>query len=294
MRKLKSRYIQKGLVALTLMTLGSVAASFIEQIEAQGERTPAALRRSETIASGCRGNCAPPGYLEPVTQLQPAQAVAPVQSVPAAPRATQAFQYATPRAAPSAAPLDPAVMNSFPHQALTRLPSACNAFITRSGALGPYGQLVAREISRYDVYFSPHNRIEQICPNFHNFRSRAEKTQFWVWVYASLAAQESSCDPNQSAPPTMNPNGVAVGLLQMEKRTDLRRSRDIAYHGNYCSGNPYAPAVNIRCSARIMAGLLSKQQGLYARNRAQYWGPLQSNRNNMTKKSIAQYQACYK
>ena len=173
------------------------------------------------------------------------------------------------------------------------LGAACSRFIDRNGNYGAFGEMVLNEIRRYPIYNSETNQITRICPKFNSFDD-AKKNHFWVWVYASLAQQESSCDPSVQSDPrkVSNPNGPAVGLFQMELKKSLRASRDVVYRGHFCSGNPFSPAVNIRCSARIMAGQLANGRGLYSYD-PQYWGPFKSQANGIAKRSISRYPGCY-
>lgn len=167
----------------------------------------------------------------------------------------------------------------------------CRRFIDDNGNYGDYGQIAFRELSRYPIFTNDDDGMTNSCPRYNSF-SEEQRKHFWVWVYASLAAQESGCQANAISPASINPNGRAAGLLQMEQDPELRRGRDRAYRGNFCSGNIYDPGVNLRCSTRIMANLVGRGQGIIARNRSQYWGPFNGPKNNKAQRAVREYRAC--
>ncbi len=174
-------------------------------------------------------------------------------------------------------------------QPLTRgFDSACQAFIKPNGEYGPYGQKVLREISRYPDFLADSRGTANFCPNFNSF-SDAQKRRFWVWLSASVAQQEATCNPDARAPLWMNANGHASGLFQIEERVNLRNGRDSQYGGNFCSGDAYDVDVNIRCGIRMMKDLVDNGDGPYA-HRNNYWSSLRS--PGVARRLISQFEDC--
>jgi hypothetical protein len=262
---------------------------------------------------GCNGNCG-----QQPTTISKSTADT-VKSVVEATQKVEPTKIAmAPVSPPKAAAAQPAPTGDYYYpQMLPRgLSASCQNFIKSNGDYGPWGQIVRTEINRYggkdldNVYMNPDKNIGRykrhsgepsqsittICPNFYSFTPE-QKMNFWVYTYAALANAESNCDPKRPASPGVyNPNGVAIGLFQMELSASLRRSKDRSYGGNYCAGNITSPGVNIRCSAKVMEQLLLEGKGLYAKNirqvwEKQYWGPFQAN-SSRAKSAISQYRLC--
>ena len=170
----------------------------------------------------------------------------------------------------------------------------CDAFIKPDGTYGSTGKTVLKEISEDENYMSPDNGVSRMCPRFNHFFSPEQKRNFWVWVFASLAYQESRCQTSMRltrAPVDINPNGHAAGLFQIEEQADLRAGRDSLYGGKYCSGNPYSVSVNVRCAVRMLSTPLRKGMGPYS-TKNQYWSSFLK-KNTKAKARIAQYKACF-
>ena len=188
----------------------------------------------------------------------------------------------------------------------------CDRFIKADGSgYGPYGQELLRQISEPEmnrIYMSNGNGAVNACPNFASF-TPAQKRHFWVWTFAALAWQESKCNNGtRDSSAHINPNGKAVGLYQIERRSDLREGRDDRYRGRYCSGDPESLRVNTRCSVRMLATPLTNGNGPLTRSN-QYWGPFKFAENgewiklkngrrifvkSVSKKLIKQYAACFR
>lgn len=114
----------------------------------------------------------------------------------------------------------------------SRYNARCKNFITDEGKLGPWGQLAMKAFDAVDQPFKKEfgqscfyeaMDVSDVCPNFKNF-DMAKKKLFWAYVLASIAQDESSCDPNgrnHSAP-----NSIADGLFQLEYARHVRAGRD--------------------------------------------------------------------
>src|SRR5690606_18466773 len=79
---------------------------------------------------------------------------------------------------------------------------ACRSFIQANGSYGTWGQLIVDYIGgserRKNDFFSDGilgmQSAPQTCPNWGTMSEDA-KMKFWVWMMASIAQVESSCDP---------------------------------------------------------------------------------------------------
>ncbi len=117
--------------------------------------------------------------------------------------------------------------NSGPKPALVKINqrggfnSACRRFIDGNGEPGAYGQVVLQAIRQIapDCFFQQ-MEVGDLCPPYANF-NQEQKEHFWLWVMASLAQDESSCNSRVTAAAT---NGQAVGLFQLEQSVALRRA----------------------------------------------------------------------
>ena len=99
----------------------------------------------------------------------------------------------------------------------------CSGFINESGQYGELGQMVVdglREEHRAGLYSNEHvarlTEMSSLCPNFPTF-SDAQKEQFWVWTFMSIAHVESKCGLYDQGH-VVGPSGhYPWGLLQMER-----------------------------------------------------------------------------
>lgn len=175
-----------------------------------------------------------------------------------------------------------------------RFSRGCDNFINSRGELGPWGRTAIAEIrNNPDAY---ENRvpqdIHQWCPRYSAFNAD-QRQLFWVWVFASMAASESSCDPAANNPNA--PNGTAYGLFQLDR----------VNCGNINLNEPHG---NTRCAVRRLARELNCRNQLMtptSRGRCgTYWGPLRTDDNNTarggdirgaqrTRGLIQQYRYCH-
>ncbi|MCB0386952.1 MAG: hypothetical protein KDD43_16280, partial [Bdellovibrionales bacterium] len=96
----------------------------------------------------------------------------------------------------------------------------CQAFIDENGQLGEWGVQVLKTIAMVDEdCFYKQMNVVGLCPRFSQMKPE-DKSKFWVYVFASIAQKESSCDPSVYASGSY---GRADGLFQLEHSYVLRR-----------------------------------------------------------------------
>lgn len=90
----------------------------------------------------------------------------------------------------------------------------CQNFISKDGALGPWGSFIASTISpsTHPSFFKASSDMDKLCPKFKNMKD-AEKERFWVWLVAAVANNESSCNEKVKAKGVRG--ATAAGLMQM-------------------------------------------------------------------------------
>ena len=156
-------------------------------------------------------------------------------------------------------------------------PAGCeNNFIDKQGRLGPWGYTALEEIRRQPAAYVQNDPPDVLilCKNYQHFNV-AKREQFWVWMFSSLAAPESSCNPN--AANRNAPNGTAIGLFQLE--------------APFCNpvgvrGDLFNPHNNTRCAVRGLAVELNRRDNLMSPtsrsrdSRRTYWGPLRTDDHN--------------
>ncbi len=128
----------------------------------------------------------------------------------------------------------------------------CNAFIQPNGNYGPHGRVIVNGFKE-----NPHLRnllndraasargIPQLCPRFAQF-DEDERVKFWVWAFAAIAWDESTCLPGARAKGVTT---TAIGLLQMEMPKNKR-----AWRGGLCkAASVTGPRENLLCGMEIMS-----------------------------------------
>lgn len=156
----------------------------------------------------------------------------------------------------------------------------CSQFMNKQGQLGPWGHTTLANIRENNASFGtePGSRypsdITGLCPKYGSM-DKTQREYFWVWVFASMAENESSCrttkDTNVKAA-----YGTAYGIFQLE------------YKNNRCPGstNLNDPDQNISCAVRQLGKELSVRPTLRSSCSATcprsgtYWGTLRSDTNN--------------
>lgn len=157
-------------------------------------------------------------------------------------------------------PLDPMFMKGG---------TQCDNFISSdgNGDYGPWGDTVVSyiratgedsEFLKDDIF-----KFETICPSWKNL-NRAEREHVWVWIMASIAKVESTCNPK--ARNGQSTNGVAVGLLQLDEKKAAR-----SWRGEACKiPSVLQPENNIKCGLDIMEEMLKGKEGDYKSNGSIY------------------------
>jgi hypothetical protein len=128
----------------------------------------------------------------------------------------------------------------------------CNAFIQPNGTYGPHGRVIANGFKE-----NPHLRnllndhaatargIPTLCPRFAQL-NQEERVKFWVWTFAAIAWDESTCKPSARA---QGYTTTAIGLLQMEMPKKNR-----AWRGGLCKAPSVSgPRENLLCGMEIMS-----------------------------------------
>ena len=147
----------------------------------------------------------------------------------------------------------------------------CEDFIKSDGSYGSWGKEITNYLDKNENASlftrddAPGMRggIDS-CPNWQNM-NQDQRKHYWVWVMASIARVESTCNPlarNGKAT-----HGVAVGLMQLNEKPSARKWR-----GENCRGaEVLSVRKNLHCSLDIMSELLSAKDGRYESN-GQLWG----------------------
>lgn len=147
----------------------------------------------------------------------------------------------------------------------------CSAFISTNGTLGPLGQTIFNSISSRGAN-SPLVIADRpgmsdgpkACPKWREL-SQQDRIHFWIWTFAAIAWDESTCLPNARNPRATN--GVAVGLMQLDEQRSAR-----SWRGPNCRTTSVASAnQNVLCSLDIMEELMRGKDGVYKSN-GHLWG----------------------
>lgn len=151
----------------------------------------------------------------------------------------------------------------------------CQEFIKDDGTYGELGEMVKKEITGQgksealaeNFFDTEPENIKDICRNFKSF-GPDEKLNFWIYVMAAVAQNESGCDPaakNDKAGPKFT--GVAVGLFQTPA---LEEGKLPTWRGKGCTTPPEFESAEsqVACGMEIMSDLLDGK--LCAVNKGQY------------------------
>ncbi len=143
----------------------------------------------------------------------------------------------------------------------------CTRFIDKNGEYGEWGRVIVSVLDQKDsrsVWFGDlpgMDTFPNFCPRWMNL-TRSEKTHFWVWTFAAIAWQESTCRSEARARGIKRANGTykyAVGLLQMEETLSDRKWRE----GACTVQSVKKPKENLECGMHIMEEWLKGREGLY-------------------------------
>ena len=202
---------------------------------------------------------------------------------------------------------------------LTRAFNAkCRKFIKNDGSYGPWGADIENYILQNHkiktAFF--HQKIlgmqsaPKTCPNW-KILSEQEKLKFWVWTFAAIAQDESSCNPevvNQGTKkhPIPDKSDPPTGLFQLNALYKERywRSGKQERECKFPSGKTKPVKEHIHCSLRIMYDLIKlppgqkpyrpKIGGIFPTN--SYWENLRGTSNKKVqsklRKNIRRYTPC--
>lgn len=141
----------------------------------------------------------------------------------------------------------------------------CFDFIEKNGEMGKWGKIIINTINerstedKNKTFFS--NNIPDmnfICPKFKLFPDNL-KMKFYVWVFASISFDESSCNEFTKDGPGEQKKLTAQGLLQLESLRSLRKGR-----GGHCNvDNIKLPENNLSCGVDILHEILKGKDSLY-------------------------------
>lgn len=146
----------------------------------------------------------------------------------------------------------------------------CEDFIQSDGSYGSWGKEVVSYFDSHDSSLFLKDEFPGMragissCPNWHNM-NQDQRKHYWVWVMASIARVESTCNP--MARNGKATHGVAVGLMQLNEKPSARKWRG----GNCRGAEVLSVRKNLHCSLDIMSELLSAADGRYESN-GQLWG----------------------
>ncbi len=147
----------------------------------------------------------------------------------------------------------------------------CTGFIKRNGEEGEWGKLITDYIDKnggenstfLDDEVRGMTAHPRTCPKWYSLNTEQRK-RFWIWMMASIAQVESSCDKDQvNMGAVPNKSDRPRGLFQLNT---LRKNRQ--WRGENCkfpSGatETVKPRNQILCSMDIMNELLKGKEGRY-------------------------------
>jgi hypothetical protein len=165
----------------------------------------------------------------------------------------------------------------------------CFKYIESNGEVGSWGKSVIEAIYKLpkdeiqnSYLANSFTDMELVCPNYKNFNEQL-KLKFWVWTFAAISWQESSCNPKTTA---QGINSKAVGLLQLEDSLRLRAGR-----GGHCEVKDVKQANNnIACGVEILHQQLLGPKSTYFTNstgelfwKSGYWQHLRLRKRTQVK-----------
>lgn len=147
----------------------------------------------------------------------------------------------------------------------------CENFVKEDGSLGVWGDMIVNYIENTegasDIYLYDEVRgmtaSPYTCPNWYNLNNQQRK-RFWVWMFASIAQVESSCDPTKvNTGPVPDATDRPTGLFQLNqvKRNRMWRGENCKFETGYTA--TIKPENQIKCSMDIMMEILKGRRGIY-------------------------------
>lgn len=166
---------------------------------------------------------------------------------------------------------------------------SCMNFIRADGTLGPFGQAIVKNIQNKENFYNPKAKggLTSVCKNWNSL-SKSEKEIFWVWAFASIANDESSCNASVVVPGM--PGRKAAGLLQIEHQPRNRNFRQSAC-SRLSAKETLNSEKNIACGVAMMNGFLGDTSKTFLFTKGSYWHHLRSN-TQFIKKYLDQNPVC--
>jgi hypothetical protein len=172
------------------------------------------------------------------------------------------------------------------------LAPSCGNFMSSNGTIGPWGKSVVSTISRpeYKSSFFASNALGRMCPKFGSL-SAEKKAQAWVWFWASLADEESGCNP-KIVHPTHTKSGQRInrvegyGLFAAE-----RHYGDRDHRGAACKSISTAEQQSL-CAIDTMYVHHFRQGHTAYRSSGSYWGPIHR-ANTQLIPHMRRFQGCF-
>lgn len=170
----------------------------------------------------------------------------------------------------------------------------CSSYISsKNGDYGEKGKILKKLLFskvlgkfKYPHYFDTvPNDIKTLCPSFKSF-SNEQKVNFWIWFYAALSLDESTCGADLKA---QGVNGLAVGDFQMEKSHSLRVGGGRPSPECF-TGDISAFENNASCSVAILNKELGKKENMFSK--PTYWAKLRKPSGNVYN-VLRKYPRCY-
>jgi hypothetical protein len=174
----------------------------------------------------------------------------------------------------------------------TRWSADCEEFIDADGNFGAWGRAILGEINSTTapkLLSKGAGDITRICPKYQQLND-TQRQNFWVWFAASVAMEESSCNPEISG---QGPNATVAGLWQL----------DASGTEKYCDGvcgsiNVYRGSENVVCGLKMLnwytfTWLKNKSNRIYWNEN--YWetlhpdAPIQRRTNSL----VQEYNDCH-
>jgi hypothetical protein len=163
--------------------------------------------------------------------------------------------------------------------------SNCKHFITPTGHFGAWGEFMMGKLSpsEHPEFFSSTGDMARVCPKFKTM-TVTEKKNFWVWLVASMANNESSCKPTVTA---RGVNGTAAGLLQLHKGKEY-------VYGCKRGINSLRALPNLECGMTILNRDLKRTNLVFPRNK-NYWEVLRPHTHGgkKTVRMAKAYKPCF-
>ncbi len=162
----------------------------------------------------------------------------------------------------------------------------CTRFINERGEFGNWGAYLMNRINpqEHPQLFADHYAdLDMVCPRFREM-NEADKKNFWVWLIASMANFESSCNERVKA---QGVNGIAAGLLQ------LHLGKEYAY-GCRRGMDSLDGVQNLECGLTILGRDLARTGKIFPSNK-NYWQVLrpQSKPGQKTLRVAREYKPCF-